>query len=251
MIKTSIGHCVSIVSFSENWSSMKNIRLTGNHTQPTLTYSAQRECGERRGRVASCFPRPHRKFPTPQQREHPGCGSPPLLRCALTRWLWSLIPSRLGMQSLCPYFLTLSALPGSLQSALQIIMPHRCMAMDSLLTVCKDLWRTQYSMNAKRSLYYSTPLGVFSFVLYKHWAFTSGILNFICFFSPSPGYWNWLLSSSAHPTPCSSPGHGEFGSVKALYHHQLFLLIKDNIGLGTKACQKMLPFAFPEWTTCS
>ena len=48
------------------------------------------------------------------------------------------------------------------------------------------------------------------------------------------------------PTPCSSPGHGEFGSVKALYHRQLFFLIKDNIGLGTKACQKMLPFAFPE-----
>lgn len=178
------------------------------------------------------FPETTPKTPHPPAERAPRLWAPG--RCCAVLFpggFWNLIPSRPGMQSLCPYFLTLSALPGPLQSTLQIIMPPRCMAVDSPLTICKDLWRTQHSMNAKRSPYYSTPLGVFSFVLYKHWAFTSGILNFISFSSP-PGYWNRLLSSTAHPTHCS-PGHGEFGSVKALYHCQLFILIKDNIGLGT------------------
>lgn len=216
MIKKSTDHCCSLFSFSEDWSSTQNIWLPANHTHPTLRYPAKREYGERRGQVTSSFPRPHWKFPTHWQKEHPAVGPQPLLRCALPRWLWSLIPSRLRMQSLCPASLPLSVTRLTTERTLQRIMPHRCMAMDSPLTICKDLWRTQYSVNVERSLYYSTPLGVISFVLHKHRALTSGILNFICFFPPSPGYWNWLLSSTAHPTPCSSPGHGEFGSVKAL-----------------------------------
>lgn len=82
-------------------------------------------------------------------------------------------------------------------------------------------------MNAECSLYYSTPLDMFSFVLRKHRALTSEILNFIGFSSPpSQATENWLLSLTACPAPCSPPGHGEFGSAKALYQFQLFFNVR-------------------------
>lgn len=107
MIKKSTDHCCSLFSFSENRSSTQNTRMPANHTHPTLRYPAKREYGERRGQVTSSLRRPHWKFPTHWQKEHPAVGPQPLLGCTLPRWLWSLIPSRLGMQSLCPCFFTI------------------------------------------------------------------------------------------------------------------------------------------------
>lgn len=55
-------------------------------------------------------------------------------------------------------------------------------------------------MNAERSLCYSTPLGVFSFVPDKHRALTSGILNFpgFCLLLPQATEEGWW-SSASHP----------------------------------------------------
>lgn len=96
-------HCVSIFSFSENRSSVKKKYLTVcyNHTHLTRSYSATSECRDREAG------RPHGKSPPTGKKEHAGCGTPITVRCSLPRWLWSLIPLRPGMQSLCWCFLTI------------------------------------------------------------------------------------------------------------------------------------------------
>lgn len=149
-----------------------------------------------------------------------------LLPYSLPRWLWVLILSRLECNGGVGTFLPLSMARITIESSLQIIMPHRCKAR-SLLCYQQRSLKDPIPLNAECSLYYSTPLGMFSFVLYKRGALTSGILHFIGFSSPPPqATENWLLSSTAHPTPCSSPSHGEFGTAKALYLFQLFFNIR-------------------------
>lgn len=171
-------------------------------TLPTLPLAIlQSVCGERREQWPH-LSWDHTENSLPTGKKSAQAVGPQPAALFPSQVAWDLIPSRLGMWSLCWCFLTIvsaqvhySESPAN-NNASQVYgngFPH---------TICEDLWRTQYPMNAECSLYYSTPLGVFSFVLYKHRALTSGILNFICLSSPpSPGYWKLvaLLNCSPHP----------------------------------------------------
>lgn len=64
-------------------------------------------------------------------------------------------------------------------------------------TACRDHRRTPYLLKAVCSLHYSTPAGLFSFVLCKHRALTPGILKFISPPLLPPATGNRLLPSSA------------------------------------------------------
>lgn len=74
-------------------------------------------------------------------------------------------------------------------------------------TACRDHRRTPYLLKAECSLHYSTPAGLFSFVLCKHRTLTPGILNFISSPLLLPATGNRLLPSSAGSNAPTHPVH--------------------------------------------
>lgn len=143
----------------------------------------------------------------------------------------ALFSSRVALQGL---------IPPRAGSTIVLVLSHHCQdelhsAQSSRLAWCltgvppwtpDHLQRSLNTLNAERSLCYSTPLGVFSFVPDKHRALTSGILNFTASVSSFPR----LLKRGGGPLfptptrPPSSSGHSEFGSALACISLNYFLI---------------------------
>lgn len=124
--------------------------------------------------------------------------------------------------------------PGSLQSTLQIIMPHRCMAMDSPLTICKDLWRTQ--SRAFSLLFYSIRRVFFCSL--QALGFNFWNIEFRLLLLSFPRLLKSVAIFSCSPHPLFFSWSWWIWIRKSLVAASIIFLIKDNIGLGTKACQK-------------
>lgn len=83
------------------------------------------------------------------------------------------------------------------------------------------------ALNAEHSLYYSTPLGVFSFVLYVLGALTSGILHFTRFSLLPPQATEIGCYPQLHtPPPVLLLVMVHLDLQKALYQPQLFFSIR-------------------------
>lgn len=104
-------------------------------------------------------------------------------------------------------------------------MPHRCTTMDSQYYLQRPLKDPIPSECRALSLLFYSIRRVF-FCFWQAPGFNFRDIEFHWLLSPpSPGYWKCVAIVNCSPHLHSSPGHGEFGSAKALHQLQLFFNI--------------------------
>lgn len=108
------------------------------------------------------------------------------------------------------------------------------MAMDSPLTICKDLWRTQ--SRAFSLLFYSIRRVFFCSL--QALGFNFWNIEFRLLLLSFPRLLKSVAIFSCSPHPLFFSWSWWIWIRKSLVAASIIFLIKDNIGLGTKACQK-------------